>query len=186
MGNVNNDITKCLFLGIFSQGLYFILKSFCMIFMTTKTWQKQTTESLSHYNFLYLFLDTVELHHLDDEWCSAPFVLNGPQQSPYVVHAEGLWPAPVPPSLDADVQQLQDGTEQDTHIQTPNRDRRHQTSEVRFIALYLSPSKKASKQQASLFRRFWWWWWWGGQQSSCLLVLNRPAAMEVENEGRTQ
>lgn len=52
---------------------------------------------------LYLFLDAVELHHLDDKRGGAPFVLDGPQQRPHVVHAEGLRPAPVPPSLDADV-----------------------------------------------------------------------------------
>lgn len=60
----------------------------------------------------HLFLDPIELYHFDDEGSRAALVLNGPQQGPYVVHTEGLWPAPVPPSLDADVQQLQD-----THMQ---------------------------------------------------------------------
>lgn len=57
----------------------------------------------------YLLLDAVELHHLDDERGGAAFVLDGPQQSPHVVHAEGLRPAPVAPALNADVQQLQGG-----------------------------------------------------------------------------
>lgn len=39
---------------------------------------------------LYLFLDAVELQHLNDERSCASFVLNGPQQGPHVVHAEGL------------------------------------------------------------------------------------------------
>lgn len=56
---------------------------------------------------LYLLLHAVELRHLDDERGGAAFVLDGPQQGPHVVHAEGLRPAPVAPALDADVQQLQ-------------------------------------------------------------------------------
>lgn len=39
---------------------------------------------------LYLFLDAVELQHLNDERSGASFVLDGPQQRPHVVHAEGL------------------------------------------------------------------------------------------------
>lgn len=38
----------------------------------------------------YLFLDTVELHHLDDKRGGATFILDGPQQRPHIVHAEGL------------------------------------------------------------------------------------------------
>lgn len=69
----------------------------------------------------YLFLDAAELRDLDDERGGASLVLNGSKQSSYIVHTEGLWPAPVPPSLDADVQQLQDSTESEyTH---KNRDR---------------------------------------------------------------
>lgn len=66
----------------------------------------KTTPSAASYCWrktLYLFLDTVELHHLDDKRGGATFVLDGPQQRPHIVHAEGLRPAPVPPSLDADV-----------------------------------------------------------------------------------
>lgn len=54
----------------------------------------------------YLLLDAIEPQHLDDEGGGASFVLNGPEQRPDVVHAERLGPAPVPPALDADVQQL--------------------------------------------------------------------------------
>lgn len=54
----------------------------------------------------YLLLDAIELQHLDDEGGGASFVLNGPEQRSDVIHAERLGPAPVPPALDADVQQL--------------------------------------------------------------------------------
>lgn len=56
----------------------------------------------------YLLLDAAELQHLDDERSRAAFVLDGPEQRSHVVHAEGLRPAPVPPALDADVEQLRD------------------------------------------------------------------------------
>lgn len=62
---------------------------------------------------LYLLLDAVELRHLDDERGGAAFVLDGPQQSPHVVHAEGLRPAPIAPALNADVQQLHGGAEEE-------------------------------------------------------------------------
>lgn len=91
---------------------------------------------------LYLFLDAVELQHLNDERSGASFVLDGPQQRPHVVHAEGLWPAPVPPALDADVEQLERRPERETQRQTGQRQKRQQTWEVRLLALYLSPSKR--------------------------------------------
>lgn len=75
---------------------------------------------------LYLFLDTVELQHLYDERSCASFVLDGPQQGPHVVHAEGLGPAPVPPALDADVEQLERGPERETQTH-----QRQKTPEMR-------------------------------------------------------
>ena len=104
-------------------------------------------------NRQYLFLNPTELHHLDNEWGSASFVLNGPQECPNVVHAEGLRPAPVTPSLNADVQQLQDGSGQDMHTKTETKDTRHQRLAI--VAL-VYPEQNTNKQQDSLFTRFWW------------------------------
>lgn len=78
---------------------------------------KEVSKGVITKKWQYLFLDTIELYDLDDERGGASFVLNGPKQSPYVVHAEGLWPAPVPPSFDADVQQLEDSAESRTYTQ---------------------------------------------------------------------
>lgn len=55
----------------------------------------------------YLLLYPAELPHLDDERGSSALVLNGSDESPSLVHAEGLRPAPIAPTLNTDVQQLE-------------------------------------------------------------------------------
>lgn len=143
---------------------------------------KEVSKGVITKKWQYLFLDTIELYDLDDERGGASFVLNGPKQSPYVVHAEGLWPAPVPPSFDADVQQLEDSTEQNIHTKTETEVSRHQR--LAFLP-FIYPDQKASKQQDSVWEIL-----VGGEKNNKVPVYccrtGLLLLLEAQMEGRTQ